>query len=231
MNTYIFLAACIVLLLVFGVYVQKKVHTKPTAHSPQATTTVINLADISTTTKVGGYVIEPIRETPKGNTKPGLISPDFTKPMPYSASISPEVKAAIESQYTDLQVAITKNKEDFNAWIQLGVLHKIAGDYPGAADMWTYTSKEWPGADVSFNNLGDLYQNFLKNYPKAEANYKTALSMHPKNIAYYKSLFTLYHYQYKTNTSAASDIVAQGLKVNPNNPDLLLLQTQLQAGK
>ena len=81
---------------------------------------------------------------------------------------------------------------------------------------------------IAYGDLGDLYMNFDVNYPKAEANYKAAIAIKPTVIDYYRDLYTLYTSFYKTGTSAAADIVALGLKNNPNNPDLLQLQAQLK---
>ena len=85
-------------------------------------------------------------------------------------------------------------------------------------------TKASPTNPVAFQDLGDLYQTYKVNYPKAETNYLLAVSLQPTNIDLYRKLYTLYKYQYKTDTTAAADILVQGLKANPNNPDLIKLQ-------
>jgi tetratricopeptide (TPR) repeat protein len=118
---------------------------------------------------------------------------------------------------------------DLNYWLQLGLTHKEAGDYADAIQAWTYAAQQDPTSYIAFYDLGDLYQNFDKNYPLAEENYLKVVSLSPTYVDAYRSLFTLYRYQYKVGTSAAANIVAEGLKNNPGNPDLLQLQAQLQS--
>ncbi len=71
--------------------------------------------------------------------------------------------------------------------------------------------------------------NFVKDYPKAEDSYTTAISMNANVIGYYQDLYTLYTYLYKTNTTAAADILKEGLANNPGNQTLLQLQQQMSA--
>ena len=89
-------------------------------------------------------------------------------------------------------------------------------------------TKVAPTNYIAYGDLGDLYMNFDVNYPKAEANYKAAIAINPHVIDYYRDLYTLYTSFYKVGTGAAANILAQGLKANPNNPDLLQLQSQIE---
>ena len=113
--------------------------------------------------------------------------------------------------------------------MQLRTNRKIGGDYEGARQAWEYVTKAGQEEirGIAHGNLGDLYMNFLKDYPKAEANYLEAIKINPAFIDYYRTLATLYTHLYKTGTSAAADIIKQGLKANPGNPDLLKLQAAL----
>jgi tetratricopeptide (TPR) repeat protein len=120
---------------------------------------------------------------------------------------------------------------DPNYWLQLGLTRKEAGNYAGAAQAWQEVTKEEPQNYVAFYDLGDLYQNFEKNYPSAEKNYLTVVQLQPTYIDAYVSLYELYRNEYKVGTSAAADILAEGLKNNPNNAQLLSLQQQLSSGK
>ena len=65
--------------------------------------------------------------------------------------------------------------------------------------------------------------NFVKDYPKAEQNYKKALAINPRGAGYYVSLYYLYRDMMHDNASAA-DILAQGLKELPTDPTLLSLK-------
>ena len=146
--------------------------------------------------------------------------------MTFAPTLSPELIAQLKTQEKANISLIKKAPTNADAWLQLAVDYKIAGDYAGAEAIWIYLTKAAPTSFVAFANLGDLYTNYLKDNTKAEANYKIAIKLQPDYIDNYRNLF--YLYLSENNSAAAADIVAQGLKANPNNPDLLQLQAQLK---
>ena len=120
---------------------------------------------------------------------------------------------------------LKNNPTDGSEWLQLAIYYKIAGDYTAAASVWTYLTQVAPASYVAFANLGDLYQNFDINYPKAEANYLQAIKLNPQDVDIYADLYNLYRYEYKVSTTSAAAIVAQGLKANPGNLGALAAPT------
>ena len=140
--------------------------------------------------------------------------------------MSTDVQTAIQTQFEETKLRLTKNPQEFDSWIRLGTLHKIAGDYKGAAEDWEYASQLFPTSSVSFNNLGDLYLHFLQDYAKAEIDYKKAIVLSPHVVDYYRTLFFMYRDIYKDKAKALG-VVDQGLKANPNNNDLLVLKGQI----
>jgi tetratricopeptide (TPR) repeat protein len=114
----------------------------------------------STITEIGSYTV-----------------PEYRSALKYDASVSAEVRTALEAQRVATVKAIEVNPEDFAAWLNLGILRKMAGDYRGAEAIWIFTSANWPTSPTSFNNLGDLYQNFLKDPVKAKAAYDQAAKL------------------------------------------------------
>ena len=167
------------------------------------------------------------------NASGGVYAPSLARPVTVAGSATPEEAAILKARMQSLVDQLRKEPKRVDLWLSLGVYRKMAGDYPGAIEAWNYVSATGPSTInfVAYGNLGDLYQNFVKDYTKAELNYKKAIAIKPTYIDYYRDLYMLYRYQYKTNTSAAADILTQGLMANPNNSDLLVLQTQLTEGK
>jgi tetratricopeptide (TPR) repeat protein len=153
---------------------------------------------------------------------------DFRLPLLFKTALEANVQQALSKQY-DATVAVLASKPtDFQAWINLGLLRKLSGDYEGAVRDWSYVAKLYPKSTVPFDNLGWLYLDFIKDYPKAEANFKQAIANDKHDITAYQQLFSLYTiYGYKKGTSAAADLIRDGLKANPNNEILLQLQAQL----
>jgi tetratricopeptide (TPR) repeat protein len=154
---------------------------------------------------------------------------------PDTSSIAPTTIATSTSPYTVTTITSTSTLAsttpafDINYWLQLGLTRKEIGDYAGAIQAWGQVTANEPTNYIAFYDLGDLYQNFDVNYPLAEQNYLKVIALEPNYIDAYNSLFTLYRYQYRIGTSAAANIVSEGLKNNPNNADLLALQAQLEA--
>ncbi len=133
-----------------------------------------------------------------------------------NSSLPPAVQAAVKARIAEDIAGLKKNPTDLSLWLALGFELKQAGDYKGAEEMWVYVNGSADKDEVSALNLGDLYMNFLKDYPKAETYYKIALAIRPDNIQTYNNLFMLYKYLYKTNTSAAADMQAEALKKFPD---------------
>jgi len=160
-----------------------------------------------------------------------IQSRDFSKPLSFNADVSSDVKALLQKRFDEVQDVLNADATNFNAWVQLALLRKSSMDYEGAAEDLRYVAGIYPKSTIPFDNLGDLYLNFIPNYPKAEANFKASLAFNPNNINAYQQLFALYTtYGFKANTSAAADLIAQGLKDNPNNQTLLQFQLELQEG-
>ena len=222
------LAAVAILIIALAAGAYFRAHRKTASVPPTATSTdnTYTLPDGSTLTLPPGAVVKE-EDVPV----PGTPAPNYKKPLIISASVSAEVKAAMQSQFLKLTAAIQKNPTDFASWMKLGSLRKIGGDYKGAEEDWVYMSKLYPKNYVSYNNLGDLYMNFTKEYPKAETNFRVVIALKPDDIDTYKNLFLLYRDLYKTQTTLAGDILKEGLKNNPGNAELTQLLSEYQGAK
>ncbi len=214
----------ILILIIGGSYVL--FHTKPqpvVGQSSTGSTTVLGNG-ISVTTHGGGSVsIVPIQNI--------VQHPSLTGAIVISSSLSSAAATILRSDEQTLITELTKTPTRLDLWLQLGVDRKIGGDYAGAIAAWKYVATGPSSISyIAYGNLGDLYMNFDVNYPKAESSYKAAIAANPSIIDYYNELYMLYRYK-ENNLTAAANILAQGLKANPNNATLLQLQTQLQSGK
>ena len=188
--------------------------------SGASSTTTAQLPDGSLVTLPPGAVVH----------EEDITAPDYKKPIAFSSDVDAGTQAALNTQFAAAVATLEKTPTDFNAWMNIGVLRKIAGDSAGAAADWEYVAAAFPSNYIAFYDLGDLYMNTLKEYSKAEADFKQVITLKPDYIDAYRSLYTLYRYIYK-NDASTSAILAEGLKNNPGNSDLLALQAQLQAGK
>ena len=107
--------------------------------------------------------------------------------------------------------------DDPTAWLGQGILKKNAGDYKGAKEAWEHVVKIRPEDHVAYNNLGDLYQHYLKDYPKAEFYLKKTVELKPDYLQGYTNLHDLYRIFYKEKSGLADDILLEGIKNNPQD--------------
>lgn len=174
----------------------------------------------------GGYTIEQVSvEETKGKPEP---IPDLNR-VSVSATgaiVPPEAKLAAAEKIKTLQAKLKENPAYVEAWIDLGIYQKMAGDYDGAVISWKYASKLSPTDYVSVGNLGNLYAYFLKDNAQAEIYYKQAISRDPTQSYLYAQLFEVYRDVFK-DLDKARAILKQGLSKIPNDPNLLDLQYSL----
>ena len=123
--------------------------------------------------------------------------------------------------------AVKKNPNDIN-WIDLGIQRKQLGDYEGARDVWEYAKAMEPGNIVPWNNLGDLYHFYLKNYAKSEENWKKTIALKPDYAQGYRGLYELYTYSMKEKASEIPVMLKQGLVKNPGASDLKALLAEYE---
>ncbi len=148
-------------------------------------------------------------------------APTIPMALQFTAKLSPAEKHTLQSGYALAFNDIAKDKLDFNAWINVGTLNFMAGNYETAKQVWQYTSAQWPSNHASHNNLGELYMSYLKDYPKAEKEFLAAIVNKPDDTNPYRNLFTLYsETSYKPSNSAAEDILKKAIAANPRAVDM-----------
>lgn len=225
-NNYLWLGVGVVIaiLLAAGILLLRPhaavAPTQTSTTTPQATgsTTEVNLGNGVTATLPAGVTITQVSSIP---------TPNLNQAVAYDPSLPGDAVATLRLDIASTTAYLKNNPTDGSEWLQLAIYYKIAGDYTAAASVWTYLTQVAPASYVAFANLGDLYQNFDINYPKAEANYLQAIKLNPQDVDIYADLYNLYRYEYKVSTTSAAAIVAQGLKANPGNLELLQLQQQI----
>lgn len=166
---------------------------------------------------------------PLASTDASIQMPDYKRPLtfPKSTTLNAEAQAALLKSYAKTQAVVIKDPMQFNEWIFLGNDHLIAGNFTIAQEYWEYASLRWPTNQASFNNLGDLYMNYLKDYPKAEKNWLQGMKNKSNDPGVYANLFSLYsNTSYKPSNTAAEDILKKGIVANPRAVDLQYLLAQ-----
>ena len=221
----------LIVLALAGAYLIKRSHDKSAAPTT-ATSTLTSDAQSTSTTTVAGNGTAQVTTT--GNTAgPNGIftlvdisdAPNVSAPLKFSASVTAAQRADLQNRFGLIQAQLVKDKYDFNALIGLGGVRQQAGDYAGAETDWQYVSKLYPTNKVSFNNLGDLYENNLKNFVKSETNYLQAIKNDPQNPSTYRNAYDLY-YVYNYSPAKTEGILKKGIAAVPKAIDLQVLLAQ-----
>lgn len=183
----------------------------------ETASTTINIGDLNL--DVTGQDGVTVKIEPIGNLPP---APKLPREIAYPENYTPEVRSIMDKKIEGLVSLLKKNPRNIEAWLDLGIVYKQVGDYQGAKEAWEYVSVLSPGNIVSFNNLGDLYHYYLKDYPNAEKSFLQAIKNDSKYVLSYINLHDLYRYSYKSDTAKAADILKQGISANPGNIDFLV---------
>lgn len=210
---------CIVLLIIVAIVVS--VMQKGKVVTPITQTKI----DTSSSTESSVGTASAPASVKVVSTRISSGQPNLNHQVQYSTQLTADEKQSLEVKISTIVEELQKDPTNGQEWLQLAMYYKEAGDYHAAESVWVYLTNSAPKNPVAYIDLGDLYQNFLKNYAKAESNYLAALKLDPNYIDLYSNLYTLYRYQLN-EPAKASAILSQGLAVNPGNQTLLALQKQ-----
>lgn len=145
--------------------------------------------------------------------------PDLDREVKISAVLPEDSKKILENKIMEVSAVLKKDPSLSDYWLELGRLRSAIGDYEGAKLAWEYLTKIRPENFVPFNNLGELYAYYLKDYKKAEENYAKAVERGPENIPAYRNFYEFYRFVLK-NDAKAKAILEQGIAANLGNASL-----------
>lgn len=118
----------------------------------------------------------------------------------------------------DELIKLIKDKYDYaNAWYDLGAYRMIIGDYDGAVDAYKFVPLIKPGDYVGYANLGDIYTNYIKNYPLAEENFLKAIQNNSAYISAYAELANLYENNFDDGRKKSENLLLLGINSNPQD--------------
>ena len=182
-----------------------------------------NEGDNSPKASVEEAVSPPLGNRAGETAKSSSALPDLARPVMYKALVREEDKSKLEAEIKAVSETLEDNPDYFQGWLQLGILRKYIGDYEGAALVCEYGAKIRPYEYVTFNNLGDIYHFYLKNFPKSESAIKKVIELKPDYIPAYRNLFELYTFSYKEKVSLADDVLLDGISKNPKAYELMVV--------
>jgi hypothetical protein len=153
--------------------------------------------------------------------------PSLDRPYNPPSDLPASVQALDRQQVATAIQQLTIDPNHLAYWLQLAIYRKGAGDYTGAEEIWVYCTKRWPTDYTSFENLGDLYANYLHKSTLAVQYWRQALTLAPRDIRTYISLATYQDINLQDKAAAQATLEA-GLQQNPGNTDLQRALANLQ---
>lgn len=148
--------------------------------------------------------------------------PEFPRTIEFADSLPAEAQNILQGRIDTLVQQLNQDPHQANVWLDLALQYKTANDLDGAREVWEYLIKAAPQHSVSFYNLGYHYHISDKDFPRSEEYYKKAIEIDSAQEAYYVAFHELYRYSYRQNTTAAVDILKQGLEKVPSSINLRL---------
>jgi len=112
---------------------------------------------------------------------------------------------------------ILKDSKDLTSWLYFAAIKSFLNDHQGAADAWEIAYQIQPADFRISQNLGNVYQYFLKDYIKSESNYLKVLALRPDFTLAYEGLMDLYRYNMKENSVKYEPLVLQAIAEDKAN--------------
>ncbi|OIO30795.1 hypothetical protein AUJ77_01780 [Candidatus Nomurabacteria bacterium CG1_02_43_90] len=210
------IAGLVALMIIAGVIVYRDTRVSKieiTEKTPDTTKSINGI----TMTGNGNIEVVPIEEKKLPPTPILVRGTDFT------VALDPQIKKIVLGRLDGEVATLQKDTKNVEAWVGLGLQRKTLGDYIGARDAWEYAKALNSNNLVVWNNLGDLYHFYLKDYKKSEENWKKTIALKPDYIQGYRGLYELYTYSMKEKINEAPVILKEGIAKNPNATDLKAL--------
>src|SRR3990167_2291147 len=141
------LVTLLVLAVFLGGYIYYRQANPETTGSVSSGDVTSTQDGVTASTTGGDYTITEIPIS----SGPNLVAPNYRAPVVYAESIAKDVREVIETKLAADVARLDKNKLDFDAWMNLAILHKIGGDYRGAETIWLYVTKQLPTSPKTFS--------------------------------------------------------------------------------
>lgn len=212
------IAAAIIIVFIAAAW-YLSVHHKALAPTQSQIATSTNA---TTTGQTGNIQITGVSNV-SGYPAPDLNRP-YTPPSNLPASVQTESRQTVAKAVQQLRI----DPNHLAYWLELAIYRKGSADYAGAEEIWVYCTKMWPTDPISYENLADLYANYLHQSDKAVEYWNKAIPLDKLNsIRVYIALATFQDINLHDKAAAQATLQA-GLKANPGNESLKYVLDHLQ---
>ncbi|MBI3420978.1 MAG: tetratricopeptide repeat protein, partial [Candidatus Sungbacteria bacterium] len=84
-----------------------------------------------------------------------------------------------------------------------------------------YAATTRPSEVTAFLNLGNLFTYYVRDYARAEKNYRAAIRIKPNEPMAYIELANLYAFFYKQKAELAKSVLKEGISANLQETNIL----------
>ncbi len=162
----------------------------------------------------GDFIVEQVSSADAGTP------PELDRPITIPAVFPPDAARQMREVMGKIIADLKADTLNVSLWLELGLRRQEINDYVGAGEVFEYVTRLAPKDSTAFNNLGNLYHLYLKDFARSEQYFLKAIELEPTQAIYYNNLYDLYRYSYKRETTAAADILKRGIKEMPERIDL-----------
>jgi tetratricopeptide (TPR) repeat protein len=145
-----------------------------------------------------------------------ILKIDRTKFKP-AEGLPPEKFEEAIKKLSELRQKVLDNREDAKAWFDFGYAKEFLNDHEGATRAWEKSFALQPLNFMTAGNLANVYQYFLKDYPKAEFYYLKALEVKPDYTSAYQGLSDLYRFNWQEEEDKVEPLLQEALEKDPAN--------------
>lgn len=180
---------------------------------------------------IGGYFIwqnqiKQRQEQTNINSSPKTGIDRFFEFKVSDQNLTAEEKNKYYADFLNYEEAVKKDPKQTDALKEMAKIKKYIGDYEGARNILTYSEEISPLNYTIPASLGDLCQNFIKDYSCAEDAYKRAIDECVGKTAtdcslLYINLSDLYYNNFPDKKAEGEKNLLDGLDKLPDNLNLL----------
>ncbi len=176
---------------------------------------------VDKTGKGEGYTVK-VEDSSQKSSQQSLVPPEVEVPVVDYGNLEPAFMKILTENVQFLIKELKTNPQNEGGWLQLAIYKKTLRDYKASIEILDYVAILWPKDYIPFNNLADLYQFYVKNYPLAEKNWLKVIELKPDYTDAYKNLFALYDTVYTEKREKALPVLLKGIDSNPKAIDLMI---------
>jgi len=180
----------------------------------------VSVAEEKNPEKEVGEKVVVKNDSPASESKEALkamAAEIISRPIMASAPLAEIDRKRAEGKIKEMIDLIKIDYDNIYPWYDLGAYRRVIGDFEGAAEAWAFGTLIRPKDYIGYQNLGDLYGFYVKDYPKSEENYFKSIQNNPQNIQAYLDLAIIYESVYKEKSDQIESILLRGLMANPDN--------------